>query len=185
MRCQNFLKYFVIVISLFALWSCKDNNSKLTSGAKEIHGTIMKLPQLPEAVRNNNHSSTVVVYIDSEGCTPCKLKSIYQWKRLKAEQDKLYAQDSVISNMVFITEPKEQLEEAKKVVETFYYDANVVYDTTGYFSANNKLPSDARLHVFLLDKDNEVVLVGSPLLGVDMMKLYTTQISRLHKASRN
>lgn len=44
---------------------------------------------------------------------------------------------------------------------------------------NPTLPKDPRLHVFLLDHKNRVVLVGSPIGNKNLWELYKQQIEHL------
>ncbi len=52
-------------------------------------------------------------------------------------------------------------------------------DSSRLFLTTNPIPSDYRFHTFLLDKDNRVVLVGSPIGNPKMWELYKSTIARL------
>ncbi len=54
-----------------------------------------------------------------------------------------------------------------------------ILDSTGQFMADNRIPTDRRFHTFLLDKENRVVLVGSPIGNPKMWELYKSTIARL------
>ena len=56
----------------------------------------------------------------------------------------------------------------------------VLLDTAGIFERSNpQLPENPVFHTFLLDRDNRVVLVGSPLGNPKMWELYKSTIDRL------
>lgn len=164
---------------------CTSQNSKIEIEVKELYGAQLLLPPLADSMIKSNYTSLIVVYINAEGCNPCKLKRIHQWKAIQKELDRHLAEDSIVSKLLFITEPGDKVEEAKSVVDIFYHNANVIYDTATYFKKNNKLPRDSRLHVFLLNGNNKVEVVGSPLSNDDMKKFYSIQITKLHNEQKN
>lgn len=180
MKCHKLFYVINVIFVTTLLVCCTSRRKDIINDVKELSGKCLHLPVLHDSIKESNYSSLIVVYIDAEGCNPCKLKTIYKWKAMQRELDKLQSQDSIICKMLFITEPGYKIEEAKKVVEVFYHDANVIYDTTEYFKKHNKLPKDNRLHIFLLNKKSEIVVIGSPLISEEMMKFYNIQIKKLH-----
>lgn len=54
--------------------------------------------------------------------------------------------------------------------QDFHYP--VLCDEGGEFEKYNLLPRNAMLNTFFLDKDNKVILIGSPLLGSSMKKAF-------------
>ena len=60
------------------------------------------------------------------------------------------------------------------------FDLPVFYDPDGAFErANPQLPANPLFHTFLLDRDNRVVLVGSPIGNPKMWELCKSTIDRL------
>lgn len=56
----------------------------------------------------------------------------------------------------------------------------VLYDKEDQYLKKNSLEKYADMfRVFLLDKDNRVVLVGDPLLSTNLQKLYTEKIREM------
>ena len=117
----------------------------------------------------------LVTYIDSDGCDDCSLKILRTWRGFVAEMD------SVPSNIecVFIFAPK-RIENLKSGLHVHRFDLPVFYDPDGAFErANPQLPANPLFHTFLLDRDNRVVLVGSPIGNPKMWELYKSTIDRL------
>ncbi len=60
------------------------------------------------------------------------------------------------------------------------FDYPVFLDTAGVFERSNPgLPANPVFHTFLLDRENRVVLVGSPIGNAKMWDLYKSTIARL------
>ena len=117
----------------------------------------------------------LVTYIDSDGCDDCSLKILRTWRGFVAEMD------SVPSNIecVFIFAPK-RIENLKSGLHVHRFDLPVFYDPDGAFERSNpQLPENPLFHTFLLDRDNRVVLVGSPIGNPKMWELYKSTIDRL------
>lgn len=67
--------------------------------------------------------------------------------------------------------------------ESLYYkisgDYPLLIDTTNAFISDNDLPKmDNRFHTFLLNKNNEVILVGNPLQNIKIKNLYFEEINK-------
>lgn len=56
----------------------------------------------------------------------------------------------------------------------------IVVDTTGIFrTANPHVPSNNKLHTFLLDNNNQVLLAEDPMNNKEMQSLYMKTAGRL------
>ncbi len=101
----------------------------------------------------------MVVYSDSLSCNSCALKGLYAWGDLveyaKGFDGKL--------KFYFIFNPPHN-ENIRIPLRNALLPYPMLLDSEGEFSSiNPHLPANRALHTFLLDKDNNVVLVGSPL----------------------
>lgn len=58
------------------------------------------------------------------------------------------------------------------------FDFPVWFDTRGDFQKlNPQIPPDTRLHVFLMDGSNKIILTGNPLFDGDLWKLYQSKMN--------
>lgn len=120
----------------------------------------------------------LVVYYNFQGCSSCKLKELLEWKLLLIDLDSLKKENFKVN---FIMNVGNQMN--KTTVDLLSYDFKhlVYFDKKGDFERLNKLPRDPIFHTFLLDEDNEVVLVGSPIYNDKMWQLYKKTIDSLVK----
>ena len=120
---------------------------------------------------------TIVVYYDKKGCTPCKLKELAKWESMLKEIESEIGQ-KLRFDLIVQSGPRFRSLEVDMEVYKFPYP--VYFDTQNDFEHQNpNLPEDDIFHTFLLDRDNRVVLVGSPVGNPKMWELYKSTIARL------
>ena len=119
----------------------------------------------------------LIVYSDSIVCSPCAIEYMYLWEDFfeyaEGHNNRL--------KYYFIFTPKKNDDYSVRFAlkkSKFYYP--VILDSKGEFAKlNPHLPKNKVLHTFLLDKDNNVVLVGSPLNNPKIETLFKTTVDNL------
>ena len=119
----------------------------------------------------------VVTYIDSVGCTSCKLQ-LHRWKQLVAEVDSL-TDDSV--PFLFYFHPKD-MKELRYLTRRDGFTYPVCFDEQDEINRLNQFPSVMDFQTFLLDKDNKVVAMGNPILNPNIKDLYLEVITQKPKS---
>ena len=109
----------------------------------------------------------IVTYIDSVGCTNCKLQ-LSRWKALMEKVDSLTG-GTVPFLFYFYPKDKEELLYLKSR-DGFTYP--VCLDEYDELNRLNNFPSDATFQTFLLDKDNKIAAMGNPALNPLIKDLY-------------
>ncbi|WP_273494992.1 hypothetical protein [Rikenella microfusus] len=126
--------------------------------------------------RNFPEPYKLVAYLNSTQCDGCRLKDLLSWKYFMRQFDSIGTKDSV--RFVFVFHPKDTAALIERL-QLYDFDLPVWIDRQGSFEQANALPEEASFHVFLLDRDNRVVLVGSPVGNPKMWELYKSTIARL------
>ena len=114
----------------------------------------------------------VVTYIDSVGCTSCKLQ-LPRWKQLIEEVDSLTG-GSV--PFLFYFHPKD-LKELRYYTRRDDFTYPVCFDEKDELNQLNQFPSDMTFQTFLLDKGNKVVAMGNPVLNPKVKELYLSLVT--------
>ena len=109
----------------------------------------------------------VVTYVDSAGCTSCKLQ-LNRWKELVAEVDSLT--DGAVP-FLFYFQTKD-LKELRYLTRREGFTYPVCFDEKDELDALNQFPDEMMFQTFLLDKDNKVVAVGNPIHNLKVKELY-------------
>lgn len=118
----------------------------------------------------------VLVYVDSIGCTSCKLR-LPRWKKLIAQVDSLTGGRVPF---LFFFQSKDD-KELRYVLRRDNFDRPVCIDRQNEIERLNKFPSDITFQTFLLDKNNRVVVIGNPIHNLTVEDLYLKQITGMVK----
>ena len=123
------------------------------------HGTIGKKRVMREY--------TIINYVDSAGCTPCKLH-LSKWKKFIDEIQHVYT-DS-ISILLVVNDGSFETIDYISMWDKFSYPIYV--DISDSLNKLNHFPTDERFQTFLLDKDNKVLAIGNPVHNPKVKELY-------------
>ena len=186
------MKYVYCIIWSIFLSACASNQQE--KEITEIYNTLKSLEnkqiEFPESLiscsngiyKSNSYVTgksdyKVVVYTDSAGCTPCKFQTnewAYYTRQLQILSGNIY--------FVFIFQKESAVLEEEFRIQGI--DCPVIYDTANLFMQRNKLPYSSQFHTFLLDKENRIILAGSPVGNKKIWDLYKEK-TRTHPKYRN
>ena len=109
----------------------------------------------------------VVTYIDSVGCTSCKLQ-LPRWKLFMQEVDSTLNR---LVPFVFYFHPKD-MKELRYITRRDAFIYPVCFDEKDDFNRLNHFPDEMTFQTFLLDKDNRVAAIGNPVHNPKVKELY-------------
>ena len=176
-------RFLFLLLGVLCLVSCKESEKeRIARLVNEWEGKEIKFP--PHSVFTiqgkdtvtmdyRNAEFKVITYVDSIGCTSCKLQ-LHRWKELIAEMD------SVTSGTVpflFYFHPKD-VKELCYLLRRDAFNNPVCFDEMDDFNKLNRFPSEMMFQTFLLDKENKVKALGNPVLNPQIKDLYLTQLGR-------
>ena len=174
------LLYISLLLSL--LTACKENNKeKFALLVQEWQGKEIVFPQdmaftrfvtEPVDYRILDAEYKVLVYVDSVGCTSCKLQ-LPKWQELIAHVDS--ATNGNIP-FIFVFQSKDD-RELRYILKCDNFDRPVCIDRNNRFNSSNRFPQDITFQTFLLDKDNKVKVIGNPVHNLAVRDLYLKQIT--------
>ena len=175
-------KQLYILLLLSLLTACKENNKeKFAQLVQEWQGKEIVFPQNmaftrfvtePVDYRIPDAEYKVLVYVDSVGCTSCKLQ-LLKWKELIAHVD-----SATNGNVpfIFVFQSKDD-RELRYILKRDNFDRPVCIDRNNRFDELNQFPQDITFQTFLLDKDNKVKVIGNPVHNLAVRDLYLKQIT--------
>lgn len=109
----------------------------------------------------------IINFIDSSGCTSCKLK-LPVWDKLIKE---LKAINDVDVEVMTIVDTRNS-RDLQYILQRDNFAYPVAIDQAGLFNKENDLPQEAMFNTFLIDKDNNVVAIGNPVINPKIRDLY-------------
>lgn len=179
-------RLFILLVLIMTVSSCK--NARITHELEIFVGTTITIPQVFDTIdiardtllQHNSQEqilSRMIVWYDTTACSSCNLKGIGMWNDIVK-----YSRDTVQGfEPVFIFSPnKENLNNFEIQTKITDFDFPILADYNNKFiEANPQIPRDRRYHVFLLDNNGKVVLVGNPMYNPRLWNLYKETINKL------
>lgn len=167
------MKRFVFILFIFSLFSCKETKKENIShlvkewnNKKIVYPDIMHFTVLGADTNFLFKSEyRIITYVDSAGCTSCKLK-LEWWKKFISQLD-------TIGNLpvLFFLHPKNR-KELNYILKRDNFNYPVCIDENDSLNKLNHFPSDLMFQTFLLDKDNRVLAIGNPIHNPKVKELY-------------
>lgn len=172
----------VLVISL--CHSCK--KQQINREIKKIYGTKIVIPDNLSVKYHGNDTlyhgqekglATLIIWYDSLQCAACNLKYIEKWNRLFE-----YCEDSTqgIKTMLIYSPSKNELYKFESSLKITDFNYPVYVDYGNEFADLNSLIANCRSQkIFLLDNNQQIVLVGNPYHNNQMWNLYKSTMNTL------
>ncbi|WP_300761879.1 DUF1573 domain-containing protein [uncultured Parabacteroides sp.] len=173
---------WIIWVALVLFSSCKEGKKEQFARlVQEWQGKEIVFPQdmaftrfvtEPVDYRIPDAEYKVLIYVDSTGCTSCKLQ-LPKWKELIAHVDS--ATNSNIP-FIFVFQSKDD-RELRYILKRDNFDRPVCIDRGNGFDELNKFPQEITFQTFLLDKNNKVKVIGNLVHNLAIRDLYLKQIT--------
>lgn len=164
-----------------SLLSCgSSDKNRVAKEVKALTGRHIVFPEgyMPLPVRDSLYADSllgmdvkIVSYIDNLPCTSCGVKMLRSWIR----RTELICPDAAFLIVVQTTERDTLLQYADSMhlsVPLLYYDSDV-------FGRVNGLDALARNKTFLLDRYDNIILVGEPFYNEKLSTLYKKRVKSL------
>ena len=176
------MRTIVGIICIVLFTACSDSREEAVYRlVKEWTGKEIKFPERSVFTVQGkdtvdftypNADYKVLVYVDSVGCTSCKLQ-LDRWKKVIKEMTEETGQDIPF---LFFFHPKD-MKELRYLTRRDAFTYPVCFDENDELNALNCFPSDMTFQTFLLNKDNKVVSIGNPVHNPKVKDLYMKHIT--------
>lgn len=114
---------------------------------------------------------TILSYVDSTGCTGCKMK-LPLWKIFLDSINSVCDSDV---QFLMVVHPS-GIKDLKYYIKTADFKYPVYIDNSNQVLTANSFPEKTVLQAFLLDRNKKVATIGSPLYSEEMAMLYKSII---------
>lgn len=116
----------------------------------------------------------MIVYYSKKECTLCRIQDMLQWREIVSFFQR---QDNADIFFVFDVS-KLDPDLAALTLKRTTFDFPVWFDPKGSFqNLNPQIPPDTKLHVFLMDRSNKIILTGNPLFDGGLWESYQSKIN--------
>lgn len=168
-------KMILILLTICSLPFCLGCKSPKDKGIERIQEMMQKPISIPFAKMSCWINDTIqenrpwedaklklVVYTDSNSCSECTLKRLYLWNDFVQLEPKYEGKFAII--FIFQTTKRSDAHLFASKFHMSELEHPMYIDSNSEFEKNNPhIPNESFFHVFLLDENNNVILVGSPL----------------------
>lgn len=180
--CKNWLLFVALIVLMVG---CESN-------AKRVNRTLEILTTVPIRFEENNFVVwcngmngravcedkalfKMVCFVDSQECSPCMLKDAYLWNSYV----RTFSPDEVA--FLYVISAK-KVDDVKLQIRESGFSRNFYIDTLGKFKHDNpQIPESSVYHTFLIDKNQNVILVGNPAKNRRIEKLFFEIINKEFK----
>ena len=168
--------YLYLLLTISCFYSCKDRRDDITQLVnkwedKEIvfpaHSIFTVQGRDTVSFSFSDANYKIVSYIDSVGCTGCKLH-LPRWRRFMYEVDTLM---NASVPFVFYFHPK-NIEDLRYIIRRDTFTHPVCLDVSDKFNILNHFPSEKAFQTFVLNKKNKIIAIGNPILNPKVKELY-------------
>lgn len=175
---------FVFVIFCI-LSSCvpkaNQENKKLKSELLKWIGKEIQLPRDVKIMANQKDTLCdeifskkfkVINYVDSVGCTGCKFK-LYEWGQIIKNT---LAKNNNVSFLFYVQ--SNNYRNLNYIIKNNHFAYPIIFDYDDKLNKLNHLPDNYQFHTFLLNENNQIILIGNPIGNSKLLDLYLQQISK-------
>ncbi len=174
---RKFIGTIAVVTFTLCTISCHNNKrEEIAHTVAQWQGRTVQMPegtvftvQARDTVAMDIYAPThkVLVYVDSTGCTSCRLQ-LHEWKKFIAEVDS--AMNGSVPFLFFLS-PK-SVKEARYITRRDDFTYPICVDMQNRLDSLNHFPEEEMFHTFLLDSDNRVAVIGNPIHNRSVRDLY-------------
>ena len=174
---MRYLLLFPLTI-LLVLSACKSDRDRMADIVEEWQGREIVFPevmtdfQTGDTIDLSDVNFTIFTYVDSVGCTACKMK-LPVWREF------LHSLDSIANGnvrFVMIVDGAD-IKELSYLTKRYGFEYPIYVDAGHRMSDTYSFPDKVALQTFLLDKDRKVMSIGSPVYSSDIEQMYKAIIS--------
>lgn len=160
------MKHFAALLLLPYLLLLASCENEATRARKAWLGREIQIPETLTAKVYNRDTLCndllhkkykILTYVDSTDCAECKLQ-LYYWYKL-IQETRPYADSLAVVLIIHAQNPKA----IQILSQQYHFNYPIFYDKGGKMNKLNHFPGKIDLQTYLLDENNKVLLVGSPL----------------------
>lgn len=164
-----------ICLMILSFLSCDNKKKEINKQLTKIYSHTIRIPfyDMDTLIIDSGYISKkadhlILVYIDSTECTSCYASHHTEWKRI-LDECKKYTSSITLS---IIIETKRIPKDVEEEFLMSQFGKSIFIDKNGVFRKRNPdFPESRIMHVLLLDKNDKIVLIGSPLSNKKIEKI--------------
>jgi len=180
---MKLINHPILLLSILLMLNSCSSKTKQEERYAEIvsqwQGREIKLPAVMtdfltgDTINLDDADFTILTYVDSTGCTGCKMK-LPIWDDIIQN---LESNTEATVNVVMVINPKQSVYISSLFRQDLKRRPIAYVDSSGYIEYNNKFPTDMMFQSVLLDRERRVLTIGNPAYNSGIHALYTAIVS--------
>lgn len=171
------MKIVYLCVLVFTILSCR-NEGELSKELLVLRSHPIVLPQGEDLIIHNPNSIfcngenklKYIIYSDSLNCSSCMINNLVLWNPI-INYCKNY-EGNIVFYFVF-SPAKKDLRSLNMLIKNSEFKYPIIVDGKKNFAKlNSHLPKHNLLHTFLLDENNNVILVGNPVYNKKIKDMF-------------
>lgn len=164
---------FLPLTLLLTLVACNSDKDRIAEIVKEWQGKEIIFPEVMtdfitgDTIDLSDTDFTIFTYVDSIGCTGCKMK-LQVWREFLNSLDSIANTDV---RFVMVVDGGD-MHELTYLIKRNGFDYPLYVDTDHSLAQRYTFPDKVALQTFLLDKDCKVTSIGSPVYASEIERMY-------------
>ncbi|WP_289873565.1 DUF1573 domain-containing protein [uncultured Duncaniella sp.] len=169
---------YLLLLLILCACSRPSETERYAAIVKEWQGKEIKLPHVMtdaltgDTIDLSDTDFIILTYVDSVGCTSCKMK-LPLWHEFLCSLDTLT--EASIETLTIVNAPDSR--ELTALIKRDGYSYPVYLDSEDCANTTNAFPDNANFQTFLLDRNRRVIALGNPILNNSVAALYKSIIS--------
>lgn len=177
------ISFTIDILTLLSLNACDSKVNRINAKLEKLCSEPIKFNTQDFVVVCNNPTYKLCVdsvkfkyvcFLDSSECTSCALKDAYRWN----DYVSMFESNPKQISFLYVLSAKPNRDIMLQIRESGFCQ-NIYIDTCGVFAESNPhIPNNTMFHTFLLDKNNNIVLVGNPIKNKKIRKRFLEIMNR-------
>ena len=175
---KNIKLHLLVSFLIIILANCNNPKKQYEQAIREWSGKRILFPDSMRSIFGDivpppESDYTIVAYFDSVGCTGCRMKLQF-WNEFMSKVDSLIGKENI--TLFLITESADLIK-IKHLIRQNHFNDAVINDSHGSFKKLNHISNDQNLQTFLLNRNNDIVIIGNPTESKGFEKLYLKEFN--------
>lgn len=174
------MRFIHWILLLILLGGCvgTSKEDKYAEIVSQWQGREIKLPAVMtdfltgDTINLDDADFTILTYVDSTGCTGCKMK-LSLWNEFLPVLDSISQYNF---HPVMIVHSTNEID-VRYTLNQYGYDRDVYVDTSNKVDKENLFPEELVFQSFLIDRSHRVVAIGNPVYASGIQELYVSILS--------
>lgn len=173
------MKWLCFLLMILLLLSCKSNGKKdIEPDVKSFLGSIAIVNRdIEQKISASfvDKDYILIIYLEIEDCMPCILDNVNLLKIYQSDFDKFK------TGVLLIIQDSDKNNEINSIIEELDIHYPVFFDKGDSFRDSNKSMNHKVCHTFIMNKDYEVIWIGSPIKNEQSLIRYREMMNLLLK----